>query len=86
MNVLAALNAVTKEIVSVTNTNSANAQNVCNLLYELAAKHPGLQVTIILDNARYQHCLLVEQVATALCIELLFLPAYSPNLNLIERL
>jgi transposase len=41
---------------------------------------------IVLDNARYQHCKLVEQAAESMGITLLFLPAYSPNLNIIERL
>ena len=39
-----------------------------------------------MDNARYQRCRLVRDLAVALGIELLFLPPYSPNLNLIERL
>jgi transposase len=42
-------------------------------------------VTVILDNARYQRCALVQRVAQTLGIELLYLPTYSPNLNLIER-
>ena len=45
-----------------------------------------MPVTLVLDNARYQRCLLVQDVAKELGIELLFLPSYSPNLNLIERL
>jgi len=40
----------------------------------------------VLDNARYQRCALVQSVANSLGIELLYLPPYSPNLNLIERL
>jgi transposase len=40
----------------------------------------------VLDNARYQRCALVHSVANSLGIELLYLPPYSPNLNLIERL
>ena len=39
----------------------------------------------MMDNARYQKCKLVRTLAEELNIELLFLPAYSPNLNLIER-
>jgi len=39
-----------------------------------------------MDNARYQRCQLVLQLAQLFKIELLFLPPYSPNLNLIERL
>ena len=38
-----------------------------------------------MDNARYQRWALVQEKAKALGIELLFLPSYSPNLNLIER-
>ena len=34
----------------------------------------------------YQRCELVQSLARELHIELLFLPSYSPNLNLIERL
>ncbi len=40
----------------------------------------------MLDNARYQHNAAVKALATQLGITLLFLPSYSPNLNLIERL
>ena len=43
-------------------------------------------MTVILDNARYQRGALVQAVAQEVGIELLYLPTYSPNLNLIERL
>jgi len=39
-----------------------------------------------MDNARYQRCKKVMDHAAETKVELLFLPAYSPNLNLIERL
>ncbi len=42
-------------------------------------------VTVVLDNASYHRAKVVRQCAEALDIELLFLPPYSPNLNLIER-
>ncbi len=38
------------------------------------------------DNAHYQHCDLVRYTAWTLGIQLVFLPPYSPNLNVIERL
>ena len=41
---------------------------------------------MVLDNARYQRRALDTATAKALGIALLFLPSYSPNLNLIERL
>ena len=85
-NVLAALNALTHELVMVTNDTYINAACVCDLLRQIAAKNFSVPVTIILDNARYQRCRLVMELAVSLNIELLFLPSYSPNLNLIERL
>lgn len=48
--------------------------------------YAGEVITILLDNARYQKCELVSQCAAVLGIELLYLPSYSPHLNLIERL
>jgi len=58
---------------------------VCELLRLLAGAHTGVPITIVLDNARYQRCALVQNLAQTLGIELLFLPPYSPNLHLIER-
>jgi transposase len=85
LNVLAALNAVTRDLVSVANTSYVTAHTVCDLLTKLAARHGDVPITVVLDNARYQRCGLVQQTAAQLQIELLFLPPYSPNLNLIER-
>jgi transposase len=86
LNVLAALNAITHEIFTVQNLTYVTAATVCELLRLLAGAYPGQLLTIILDNARYQRGALVQEVAASLGIELLFLPPYSPNLNLIERL
>ena len=85
-NVLGALNAVTHQLVTVTNDSYINAQSVCDLLRKIAAAHEGIPITLILDNARYQKCKIVWALAESLKIELLYLPSYSPNLNLIERL
>jgi transposase len=85
-NVLGALNAITHELVTVTNETYINAESVCELLRKLDGLHLGVPITLFLDNARYQKCALVLELAQSLHIELCFLPAYSPNLNLIERL
>jgi transposase len=85
LNVLAAVNAVSHEVFSVKNLTYITAETVCALLSLLASTHAGMPLTIILDNARYQRCALVQTVAQTLGIELLYLPTYSPNLNLIER-
>jgi transposase len=85
-NVLGALEAINHELVMVTNDTYINAQSVCQLLWKLRTLYPTIPLTLILDNARYQKCMLVWSVAALLEIDLLYLPAYSPNLNLIERL
>jgi transposase len=84
-NVLGALNAITKQLITVTNNTYITSIQVCELLQLIAAQTIG-PVTLVLDNARYQRCKLVMELADQLKIELLFLPPYSPNLNLIERL
>jgi transposase len=84
-NVLGALNAVTHELTTITNSSYITAIEVGQLLKKLA-KNATNPITLVLDNARYQRCRHVTQLAQELNIELLFLPPYSPNLNLIERL
>jgi transposase len=85
-NVLGAFNAVSRELVTVCNTTVVNTDTMCELLRKLAALGLSGPVTLVLDNARYQRNAVVQALALSLGIELLFLPAYSPNLNLIERL
>ena len=85
-NVLGALDAISHQLVTVTNESYINAQSLCALMAHLRKLNPALPIVLILDNARYQKCKLVWDIALALDIELLYLPPYSPNLNLIERL
>jgi transposase len=85
-NVLGAWNAVTGELVTITNTTVVNTATMCDLLRAVAAQGLVGPITLVLDNARYQRNAHVIGLAKALGIELLFLPSYSPNLNLIERL
>ena len=86
VNVLAALPATSHELFTVTNLTYITATTVCELLHLLAGAHAGLPITVVLDNARYQRCTLVQTLAATLGIELLYVPPYSPNLKLIERL
>ena len=85
-NVLGALNALTHKLITVTNSSYINSDSVCELLLKLAQASTDIPITVVLDNARYQRCKKVQEYAASLGIELLFLPPYSPNLNLIERL
>jgi transposase len=85
-NVLGAIDAVTHELTTVVNDTVIDAMAVCELLRSLSARYAGLPLTLVLDNARYQKCEVVRRLAAELKVELLYLPSYSPNLNLIERL
>lgn len=84
-NVLGAWNAVTRHLIRISNTTRVSSDTMVELLTKIAA---GMvrPVTLVLDNARYQHCKKVKAEAERLGIRLLFLPSYSPNLNIIERL
>ena len=84
-NVLGAIDAVTHDVLTFTNETYFNSACVCLLLDQIAKTFTRLPISIVLDNASYQRCHLVRNHAAALGIELLFLPAYSPHLNLIER-
>ena len=85
-SVLGDWNAVTNALVTITTDKSVNREPMGALLRKIDALGLKGPVRLVLDNARYQHCALVKDLAKSLNIELLFLPSYSPNLNLIERL
>ena len=85
-NVLGAWDAVTRTVITVTNTTVVNTDTMGDLVRAVAARgYPG-PVTLVLDNARDPRNDVAMGVAKGLGIELLFRPSYSPNLNLIERL
>lgn len=86
INVLGVVNAITKEVLTFSNTTFINAATIVDFLKRIKEHYGDLPIKIVLDNARYQHCKLVEDAAEKLNITLLFLPSYSPNLNIIERL
>jgi transposase len=86
LNVLGAIDAITRELTTVVNETTIDAAAICELLRKLSARYPGLPMSLVLDNARYQRCESVRTLAAELKIERLYLPPYSPNLNLIERL
>jgi transposase len=70
-----------------------NAQSLIDLMQLMRQRHPQVKRFVLyLDNARYHHARLVSawiakiQQEEGVVFLLEFLPAYSPNLNLIERL
>ena len=85
-NVLGALNFVSKKVTTVTNDTYITSCQVIELLCDIALEYAGKPIRVVLDNASYQKCYIVADTAAALGIELMHIPSYSPNLNLIERL
>jgi len=80
------IDTVSHDFITVCNNGYINAKSVCELITKIHEQNIGLPITIVLDNARYQQCILVQNYANELNIELLFLPSYNPQLNLIEGL
>jgi len=84
-NVLGALDAITKQVITVTNEEYINGDVICEMLKKLKLHSDNKPITIVLDNAAYQKSKKVIETAKELNITLLFLTSYSPNLNIIER-
>ena len=85
VNCLGFLDSKTNQIITEINDSYINHESVINGLRKLRKINGDKVIYVILDNARYQNCKAVKEEAEGLKIILIFLPAYSPNLNLIER-
>jgi transposase len=85
LNILGALDLAGMSI-HTQEYETINAEAIIAFLSDLLAVLPELTLHIILDRAGYHTCAAVKEwVAKNLRIKLHFLPAYSPNLNTIER-
>lgn len=86
INLNGVLNPDTKEVI-IREDKTINAQSTIELFKEIEEKNQTKdKIFIIVDNARYYRCKLVSEYLELSKIQLIFLPPYSPNLNLIERL
>ena len=87
LNLHGAINIESME-VTVIESDSVNKDSTIDLLETLNQKYfLSREIIIILDNARYHYSKEVrEYLRGAPRIRLVFLPTYSPELNLIERL
>ena len=86
LDVLGAWNAITRRLLAVTNATVVNTDTMCESPRAIAARRLAGPVTVALDNARYRRNKAAQALAAGLGVRLLFLPSYSPNLNVIERL
>ncbi len=87
VNIFGAVCVYNQDIVT-RSYDTINQISVCDFLKVLRSRNPDLEETIffVLDNGPSNKALSVKELAKELNIELVFLPAYSPNLNPIERL
>lgn len=88
LNINGVLNIETMETVTYF-SGTINAEETIHLFDKIQETYPGKRkIHLILDNARYyKNKLIKAYLRKRKCrIRLLFLPAYSPNLNFIERL
>lgn len=87
VNINGMINAFDPTDVCALSAERINGQSTIELFENLMALHPQKKrFWIVCDNARYYHSEVLKKWLIDKPIELIFLPAYSPNLNLIERL
>ena len=86
INILGALNSEDLSILTTLTEEKCNAERVVEFLQKIKDTYPGMNIVVVLDNARYNYAKATRVHAEENDILLLFLPPYSPNLNLIERL
>nr|MBX2859121.1 IS630 family transposase [Cellvibrionaceae bacterium] len=86
LNLHGAINIETLEM-TVVESSTVDTDSTIELLETLNQKYPGAdRLHIILDNARYHYSHRVKDyLKDNQRINLVFLPSYSPELNLIER-
>ncbi len=86
-NILGAYCTQTHEHLFILTEDNINQDTMIELLWRLRVKHPGSgEIYVVLDNVSYNRAIRVAAAAVLDRITLKFLPPYSPNLNLIERL
>jgi len=87
LNIHGAMNAETYETTIVSSENNINTDSTISLFEYLIILYPlATTIYVILDNAKYHYSNEVKEWVKNSKIKLIFLPVYSPELNLIERL
>ncbi len=86
VNICGAIGIENLDIITRTH-KTINKTSICDLLRQIRRKNlDEKKLCLILDGAAYNRAKVVKKLAKKLKIKLVYLPAYSPNLNPIERL
>lgn len=86
INILGGLDFDNLSVITTLTEEKCNKERVVEFLQKLREIYQDKEIVVVLDNAMYNHAKYTTTYAEWYNIELLFLPPYSPNLNLIERL
>jgi len=88
LNISGAYDPDTYSLVHLTGEENCNAERVIKYFDKILSSYSTApKIHIILDNAGYFHANLIKDwLKNHPKINLIFLPSYAPNLNLIERL
>ncbi len=65
-NVLGAMDFITKKVLTVTNETYITGAEVCQMLRNISKEYVGKRTYLLLDNARYQKCKVVQELASRL--------------------
>ncbi len=86
ININGVYSPISQDIV-VSSSKKLDAVSIVNFIKRLEKKYSDKEkIYLICDNARYYKSKLLREYLPYSKIEMLYLPSYSPNLNLIERL
>ena len=87
LNIIGALERGSNRLIIQISRTNCNAQRFLNFIRKAERRYPDKsRIILILDNARAHHAKIIKEYTEGSSVELWHLPAYSPNLNLIERL
>lgn len=86
LNIIGALNPLTLQPTTFLTEANCDIETMKIFFSEMRKEYADKHLVVFLDNARYQRAYETQEYAKQLNITLNFLPPYSPNLNLIERL
>ena len=86
INILGALDIEDFSVIATLTEETCDSGRIVEFLQKIKEKYPDRKIVVVLDNARYNYAIATRAFAEENNINLLFLPPYAPNLNLIERL
>ena len=86
LNITGAVNIKTMEVIT-RQSETINEDAICKMMVAIRrSKDLNQKIYLVMDNAPYNKSKKVRKKAKELNIRLRYVPPYSPNLNLIERL